>query len=176
MNAPAIASRPLAILGTGHALPERIVTSKELDHQLGFPLGRVFKVGGVKKRHFAGLDDNAAKLGARAARKALAAANLSLDDIDCLVAASGTMDQSMPCNAAMIYKELGEFDTVLPAFDINASCMSFITALDILSWPIAAGRYRRVLIVSSDIASCGLDWAHLEASAIFGDGAAAAVV
>lgn len=176
MNALAISNRPFAILGTGHALPQRTVTSAELDHQLGFPSGRVFKVGGIKKRYFASAGDNAAKLGVQAARKALEAANLSLSDIDCLVAANGTMDQSMPCNAALIYKELGELDTALSAFDINASCMSFITALDTLSWAIAAGQYRRVLIVSSDIASCGLDWRHLEASAIFGDGAAAAVV
>jgi 3-oxoacyl-[acyl-carrier-protein] synthase III len=82
----------------------------------------------------------------------------------------------MPCNAALIHRELGLSAHAIPAFDVNASCLGFLAALDTLSWPIAAGRYRKVLIVAADIASCGLDWRTLEASAIFGDGAAAVVV
>src|SRR6185369_16128740 len=66
--------------------------------------------------------------------------------------------------------------SAIPAFDVGASCLSFLVALDTVSCLLAAGRYRRVLIVSSDIASCGLDWSKLEASGIFGDGAAAAIV
>lgn len=166
----------VALLGTGHALPIQAISSLEIDQTLQFPPGTVERAGGVRKRHFAGLTETAASLGALAARQALDAAGLGLADIDCLVAASGTMDQGMPSNAALMHRELGLSAFATPAFDINASCMSFLTALDTLSWPIAAGRYRRVLIVASDIASCGLDWNTLEASAIFGDGAAAAVI
>jgi 3-oxoacyl-[acyl-carrier-protein] synthase-3 len=72
--------------------------------------------------------------------------------------------------------ELGHPAHAIPAFDLNASCLSFLVALDTLSYLIDAGRYRRVLVVSSDIASCGLDWSHLEESGIFGDGAAAVVL
>src|SRR6185369_11877369 len=93
---------------------------------------------------------------------------------DCLVAASGTPDQAMPSNSALIHRELGL--SAIPAFDVGASCLSFLVALDTAACLIDAGRYRRILIVSSDIASCGLDWSKLEASGIFGDGAAAAVV
>ncbi|WP_257388820.1 3-oxoacyl-[acyl-carrier-protein] synthase III C-terminal domain-containing protein, partial [Tahibacter caeni] len=119
---------------------------------------------------------SAAELGAAAARDALAAAGLELADVDLLMAASATMDQAMPCNAALIHRELGEAARGLPAFDVGASCLGFLVALDTASALIAAGRYRRVLVVAADIASCGLDWTHLEASAIFGDGAAAFVV
>jgi 3-oxoacyl-[acyl-carrier-protein] synthase III len=86
------------------------------------------------------------------------------------------MDQAMPCNAALIHRELGLGASGVAAFDINASCLGFLAALDTLSWPLLAGRYRRVLIVAADIASCALDWTELGASAIFGDGAAAAVI
>jgi 3-oxoacyl-[acyl-carrier-protein] synthase-3 len=115
-------------------------------------------------------------LGAHAARRAIEAAGLTLSDIDCLVGASGTMDQAMPSNAALMHRELGLSARGVPAFDVGASCLSFLVAIDTLSWPIVAGRYRRVLIVASDLASCGIDWNKLESSAIFGDGAAAAVI
>lgn len=168
--------RPFCILGTGHALPALEVPSEELDRRLRRAPGSIERASGVRKRYFAARDDTAAKLAARAARDAIEAAGIGLSDIDCLVAASGTPDQALPCNAALIHHELRLSRYRVPAFDVNASCMSFIAALETLSWPIAAGEYRRVLVASADIASCALDWDHLEASAIFGDGAAAAVV
>lgn len=170
------AIRSVSLLGTGHALPAETVTSSELDRRLNHRPGTIERIGGVRQRHFAGRDETAAQLAAEAARLAMAAAGIKATDIDCLVAASGTMDQGMPCNAALIHRELGLSAHAIPAFDVNASCLGFLAALDTLAWPIAAGRYRRVLVVAADIASCGLDWNTLEASAIFGDGAAAAVI
>lgn len=169
-------ARALAILGSGHALPERIVTSAELDNQLGLPAGSVARISGVLQRHVAGPADNAASLGAAAAHQALQAAGVALGQLDLIVCASGTQDQGMPCNAALLQRELGLGQSGIPAMDINASCLGFIAALDTLSWPIQAGHYRRVLLVCADIASCGLDWQQVEVSGIFGDGAAAVVL
>ncbi|MCU1727807.1 beta-ketoacyl-ACP synthase III [Pseudomonas sp. 7P_10.2_Bac1] len=170
------ASRPVAILGSGHALPERIVTSAELDTTLGLVEGSVALISGVVQRHVASCTETAASLGAIAARHALRAAGLELDQIDLVVCASGTMDQGMPCNAALLHRELGLGHSGIPAMDINASCLGFITAVDTLSWPLIAGRYQRILLVCSDIASCGLDWQDVEVCGIFGDGAAAVVL
>jgi 3-oxoacyl-[acyl-carrier-protein] synthase-3 len=164
--------RHVAILGTGHAVPPQVVTSSALDQRLQFPPGTIQQAGGVNQRHFAAAHETAAQFAAQACQRALTAANFAMDDMDCLIAASGTMDQGMPCNAALIHRELG-LNANIPAFDINMSCLGFLTALDTLSWLVVAGRYRRVLIVAADIASCGLNWQALEASAIFGDGAAA---
>jgi 3-oxoacyl-[acyl-carrier-protein] synthase-3 len=168
--------RAVAILGTGHAVPDRVLTSSELDRQLGHAPGTVYAQSGVLQRHVAARGETAAALGARAARLALEAAGLEMADIDCVVAASATMDQGMPCNAALIYRELGDAGRAVPAFDVNASCLGFLVALETLSWPIVARHYRHVLIVTADIASCALDWSDLGSSAIFGDGAAAAVI
>jgi 3-oxoacyl-[acyl-carrier-protein] synthase-3 len=167
--------RPLRLLGSGVAGALEALTSSTLDARLGLPAGSVEKRSGVRVR---GVETrrSAAELGAAAAREALAAAALELADVDLLMAASATMDQAMPCNAALIHRELGPAARGLPAFDVGASCLGFLVALDTAAALIAAGRYRRVLIVAADIASCGLDWSHLEASAIFGDGAAAFVV
>ena len=176
-NSPqALSLRPVTILGSGHALPDRIVTSVALDHELGLVPGSIEHKSGVVQRYVASNIETAASLGATAARIALACAGIVLDQIDLIACASGTMDQGMPCNAALLQRELGMGHSGIPAMDINASCLGFIAAVDTLSWPLIAGRYRRVLLVCSDIASCGLDWQHVEVSGIFGDGAAAVVL
>lgn len=164
--------RGIRILGSGVALPEDCVSSLELDARLGLPPGTVEKKTGVRQRYVE-TKRSAAALGAQAARAALLAAGLAFADLDCLVAASGTPDQAMPSNAALMHRELGLEG--LPAFDLGASCLGFLVALDTLATLIACGHYRNVLVVASDIASCGLDWRRLEASGIFGDGAAAFV-
>jgi len=167
--------RPVRILGTGAARPDRRVESAEIDARLGFPAGTVQRRSGVRAR-FVETERSASELAAHAARQAICSARLTLADIDCVVAASASMDQAMPYNAALIHRELGLGGSGIPALDVGASCLGFLAAVDTLSWPIAAAHYRRVLIVASDIASCALDWSDLNASAIFGDGAAAAVL
>ncbi|MDB4917866.1 MAG: hypothetical protein JWM95_5510 [Gemmatimonadetes bacterium] len=168
-------TRRVRIVSTGVALPADSVTSAELDARLGLIQGTVEHRTGVTRRYVE-TRRSAADLGAEAARNALDAAGLGLDDIDCIVGASGTPDQALPYNAALMHEALGVGSRATHAFDVNASCLSFLVALDTLSYLIDAGRHRRVLIVSSDIASCGLDWNHLEESGIFGDGAAAAII
>ena len=176
MSDESSARRPVILLGTGHSLPMRQVASSELDVKLKLAKGSVERATGVRTRYFAGENETAGMLAANACRHALDAAGLGWADIDCLVAASGSMDQGMPSNAALIHSELGLQDSGIPAFDVNASCLGFLAALDLLSWPVLAGRYRRVMIVCADVASCALDWTELGNSGIFGDGAAAAVI
>lgn len=167
--------RAVRILGTGVARPACQVESRELDARLELPEGTVQRRSGVRVRYVE-TTRTAASLGAEAARCAVAAAGLTLEQIDCVIAAGGSMDQAMPCNAALIHRELGLGASGVAAFDINASCLGFLAALDTLSWPLLAGRYRHVLIAAADIASCALDWSDLGSSAIFGDGAAAAII
>jgi len=168
--------RHLEILGTGAYVPSKIITSAELDAKLGLPAGSIERKTGVRQRHSASINETAASMAAAACRAALDQANIKLEEIDCLISASGTMDQGLPHNAAMVHRALGLIGPSLPAIDINSSCLSFLAALDTFSWPLAAGRYSKILIVSSDLATPGLDWSHLESSAIFGDGAAAVVI
>jgi 3-oxoacyl-[acyl-carrier-protein] synthase III len=167
--------RRVRILGTGVATIDTVVTSKEMDARLGLAPGTVQRRTGVVSRSVE-TRRSAADLGAEAARRALEAAGLGLEDIDCFVGASATPDQPMPCNAALMRHALGCDHHPIPAFDVNASCLSSLVAMDTLSYLIDAGRYRRVLVVSSDIASRGIDWSHVEESGIFGDGAAAVVL
>lgn len=156
-------------------MPRAVVTATEMDQRLGQSAGWSEKVSDVRLRHFVD-GETASYMGARAAEGALSQAGLSWRDIDCLVCASGTMEQPIPCNAALLQREIGADAFGIPAFDINTTCLSFLTALDTLSYLVAAGRYRSVMIVSSEIASLGLDWSNKESAVLFGDGAAAVVI
>jgi 3-oxoacyl-[acyl-carrier-protein] synthase-3 len=157
------------------AVPESVLTSEEIDRRFGLPAGAVFGQYGVRQRHRA-VRETAASLAASACENALRQSGLEWADIDCLVAASATMDQALPYNAALVLSALGGRAGHVAAFDIGASCLSFLVGLDTISYLIDAGRYRNVVIVSADIATFSLDWSTLGESAIFGDGAAAAVV
>lgn len=173
-----IGRRAVRIVGTGMALPSAVVDSEAIDRRLGLEPGATFAACGVRRRH-ASVDETAAALAIRACDAALERAGLAWSDIDCLVAASATPDQALPFNAAMVLDALGERSARpvhVAAFDIGASCLSFVAALDTMSVLVDRGRYRHVLIVSADIATFALDWSTPEASAIFGDGAAAAVI
>ncbi|WDH85294.1 beta-ketoacyl-ACP synthase III [Paenibacillus urinalis] len=168
--------RKVKIYGTGKYLPGRPISDLEMDDRLGVSRGWTRRVTDIVSRHYAGEDDTASAMGAKAAQAALQAANLKFTDMDCLVGASGTKEQALPCSAVFIQRELGMEQSGVPAFDIDSTCLSFLAALDAMSCMIAAGRYRYVLIVTSEIASVGLDWRHKESAALFGDGAAAVVL
>jgi 3-oxoacyl-[acyl-carrier-protein] synthase-3 len=115
-------------------------------------------------------------MGAAAAQLALDAAGWAASDIDVLVGACAVMEQPIPGTASLIQRRLGLGASGIPAFDVNATCLSFLTALDLVDAGFTTRRWRRALIVSSDIASAALDFRYPEASVIFGDGAAAVAV
>lgn len=107
-----------------------------------------------------------------AIQRALEKANLKIEDIDCLVSASAVGVQPIPCTAALIHERVAK-GLSIPAMDINTTCTSFISALSTMSHLIEAGEYRRVLIVSSEVGSLGLNPKQKESFELFSDGAAA---
>ena len=114
-------------------------------------------------------------LAVSACEKALKNANITINDIDCIVSASTVGIQPIPCTAALIHEKIAK-GTSIPALDINTTCTSFITALDTMSYLVEAGRYERVLIVSCDVASKALNPKQKESFQLFSDGAAAFVI
>ena len=168
--------RRIRIVATGSYLPRRVVPSSEIDERLGKRKGWTERVFRISQRHYADEQESSSFMAACAATQALGRAGIVPQDLDAVVAACGVGEQPIPATAVLVQNRLGLAGTAIPAFDVNATCLSFVTALDLVADAIALGRYRRVLIVSADIASCGLDWSNPEAAAIFGDGAAAAIV
>ncbi len=167
---------PLRILGTGEYIPSQRVMSGEFDSRWSKPAGWTRRHVGIDYRHHAGPEEPASLMAARAAEDALTRAGLRADQLDCVVSACSVMEQAIPCTGVLVHRRLGLAGSGIPAFDVNATCLSFVTALDLVASLIAVGRYRRVLIVSSEVASAGLDWNDPETAPLFGDGAAAVVV
>lgn len=110
-----------------------------------------------------------------AAIRALDRAGMKIKDIDCIVCGMATPLQAIPCNAALLHERLASHMEI-PAMDINTTCTSFITALDMVSCLIAAGRYQTVLIVSGDTASAALNPEQEESYELFSDAASAFVI
>lgn len=167
---------PVQILGTGSHLPARRVPSAEIDERQGRAAGVSAASSGVEVRAVAGAGDTSSSLGAAALSRALEAAGLAGGDLDLILATGAVAEQPMPTNAVLIQRALGLEDSGIPCFDVNASCLGFLAALEVATLGIAAGRYRRVGIVASEIASKGLDDSDLETGPLFGDGAGAAVL
>jgi len=115
-------------------------------------------------------------MGAAAAKDALEAAEIAAADIDLIINASGTVEQTLPDGGALVQRALGLGRSGIPSFSVNATCLSFLAALQFAGPAIAGGSYRRVLVVSSDVASAGIDWTDPESAGLFGDAAAAAVL
>ncbi len=165
---------PLRISGLGVYAPRESVPSDHLDARFGREPGWTRKQFGLASRRRAAPDETASMMGAAAARQALAAAGWSPGEFDVLIGAGGVMEQPIPGTSILIQQALGLGRSGILAFDVNQTCLSFLTALDVAAMGFATGRWRRALVVSADIASAGLDWREPAASAIFGDGAAAA--
>ena len=114
-------------------------------------------------------------LAVSACEKALENANITVNDIDCIVSASAVGIQPIPCMAALIHEKIAK-GTSIPALDINTTCTSFMTALDTMSYLLEAGRYKRVLIFCCDVASRALNPKQKESFQLFSDGAVAFII
>lgn len=149
--------RKIKILSFGIALPKNTIKFKE---QTRYRISR---------------DETQLSLSVEACEKALANANINIKNIDCIVSASAVGIQPIPCSAALIHEKIAK-GTDIPALDINTTCTSFITALDTMSYLVEAGRYKRILIVSGDVASLALNPKQKESFELFSDGVVACVI
>lgn len=166
---------PLKLEGTGAAVPARKLLSSEIDTRLGRPEGWLYRKTGVFGRHVCEGEDQI-ELAVAASLRAVASAAIAAGQIDLILFAAAVPYQSIPATAPLIQRALGIADGTCAAFDINSTCLGFLTAMDVLSSLLASGRYRRGLIVSAEIASRALPWDDDPATAgLFGDGAAAAI-
>lgn len=166
---------PVMIAGLGSYLPERVVTSAELERGWGLEPGWIMRVAGIRERRYA-THQTSAGMAAIAGRRALDAAGMAVADIDLIIAASSAPQQAIPCTAAFVQRELGAPDGASACFDVNATCLSFLLALQSAAHLLAAGSYRAALVVSSEIAGPSRNMADPASACLFGDAAAAAVL
>ena len=162
------------ILGTGSALPVRCVSNAELAQQVDTSDEWIVERTGIRFRHIAGLGETTATLATDAARAALAAAGLPAQDIDLIVLATATPDQTFPSSATKVQAALGINDCV--AFDVAAVCSGFLYAVQVADAMIRAGAHRKALVIGAETFSRILDWEDRGTCVLFGDGAGAIVL
>lgn len=162
------------ITGTGSALPARRVSNAELAEMVDTTDEWIVERTGIRFRHIAGPEETTATLARDAAKAALTAADVSAQDIDLIVLATATPDQTFPSSATKVQAMLGIDDCV--AFDVAAVCSGFLYAVQVADSMIRAGAHRRALVIGAETFSRILDWEDRTTCVLFGDGAGAIVL
>lgn len=162
------------LTGTGSALPARRVSNAELAQQVDTTDEWIVERTGIRFRHIAGPDETTATLAADACKAALAAAGLRAQDIDLIVLATATPDQTFPATATKVQAMLGIDDCV--AFDVAAVCSGFLYAVQVADAMLRSGVQRRALVIGAETFSRILDWQDRTTCVLFGDGAGAVVL
>lgn len=169
-------SHSVQIVGTGHSLPHNCVLSEELDARLGVERGYLAKVSGVISRYVCDQEDQI-DMAVDASLKAISSASLTPQDIDLVIGACAVPYQPLPATAPLVMGRLGIKDGSAAAFDVNASCLSFLSGFELAACKIVMGESKAALVFSSEVASRALPWKEQpDVAALFGDGAAAVVL
>ncbi|KGM35085.1 beta-ketoacyl-ACP synthase III [Inquilinus limosus] len=166
--------RRARIIGCGSALPDRVVTNAELAQKVDTSDEWIVQRTGISVRHIAAPDEKTSDLALAAARKALAMAKVEGSDLDLIVLATTTPDQTFPATAVRVQAALGM--TRGAAFDVQAVCSGFIYALSIADNMIRLGQARTALVIGAETFSRLLDWTDRGTCVLFGDGAGAVVL
>lgn len=159
------------VLGCGHYLPERRVTNDDLSESLDTSDEWIRTRTGIRSRRVASEEETTADLAAAASRSALAGAGLEPDDVDLVVLATATPDQTFPSTATRVQNKLGMRRGY--AYDIQAVCSGFLYALASADGQLRTGAAQRCLVVGAETFSRILDWSDRTTAVLFGDGAGA---
>jgi 3-oxoacyl-[acyl-carrier-protein] synthase-3 len=160
--------------GCGHYLPERVVPNSEFAATLDTSDEWIRTRTGIERRHFAAEGETTSDLAIAAARRALDDAGLAATDLDAIVLATATPDQTFPAAATKVQAALGMTGGF--AFDIQAVCAGFIFALAQADALIRTGQARRVMVIGAETFSRILDFTDRGTCVLFGDGAGALIL
>ena len=161
------------MVGVGGCLPARLVSNDELAKTVDTSDEWIQQRTGIKQRYLVE-DERTSDLAVGAARQALKHAGLSADDIDIIVLATTTPNDTFPSTASVVQKDLGAFNAF--AFDIQAVCAGFVYALGVAESLLKTGQGKRALVIGAESFSKLLDWDDRTTCVLFGDGAGAVIL
>lgn len=167
-------ARYARVLGTGSYLPEKVMTNRDLERLVETSDAWIRERTGIRQRHIVADDETCVDLAEMAARRAMEAAGVAPSEIDLIVVATTTPDQTFPSNACLLQSRLDIHGC--PAFDVQAVCTGFIYALSVAEKFIRTGAARKALVVGAEAISRIIDWTDRGTCVLFGDGAGAMVV
>ncbi len=162
------------IIGCGSYLPERVVTNAELSAKLDTTDEWITSRTGIRQRHLAADGELTSDLALKAAERALEAAGIPASEVDMVVLATTTPDNTFPATATKVQYRLGMVNGA--AFDIQAVCSGFVFGLSVADNFIKTGQCKTVLLIGAETFSRILDWEDRSTCVLFGDGAGAVVL
>jgi 3-oxoacyl-[acyl-carrier-protein] synthase III len=168
--------RNAKIIGTGVAVPDKVLTNDDLSRLLGENINEfVEKNLGIRERRVLADDESAADIATRAAENALQNAGLKAEDLDLIILASDTPEYLSPGTSVVVQHRIGAKNA--GTFDTNCACAGFVTAFDTaFKYIIADKNYQNVLVIGCYAMTKFLDWTEKKTATIFADGAGAVVL
>lgn len=166
--------RRSVVLGTGSALPVRAVSNEELAHTVDTSDTWIRERTGISTRHIASEGETTSTLATEAAQKALEMAGVAPSEVNLIILATATPDQTFPASATLVQAALGIDDCV--AFDVAAVCSGFLYAVTVADSMIRSGAANRALVIGAETFTRILDWEDRTTCVLFGDGAGAVVL
>ncbi len=166
--------RRSVVAGVGSALPQREVTNEELAKTVDTNDEWIVERTGIRSRFIAGDGETTGSLALEAAKRALDHAGVAATEIDLIVLATATPDQTFPSTATKVQAALGLNDCI--AFDVHAVCTGFLYALTVADSMIRSGSANKALVIGAETFSRILDWEDRATCVLFGDGAGALVL
>jgi len=166
--------RRSVITATGSYLPERILTNEELSKMVDTTDEWIVSRSGIRQRHIAADGELTSDLATHAAKAALEMAGLAADDIDLIVLATATPDETFPATATVVQKNLGMKGGF--AFDIQAVCTGFLYALATADNFVKSGQANKALVIGAETFSRIIDWTDRTTCVLFADGAGAIIL
>ena len=159
------------VIGIGAKLPAHVVRNADLDPKLETSDEWIRERTGIEQRHIAAAGEVTSQLAAGAALEALQSANVDAGEVDIIIVATTTPDDTMPATATKVQHMIGAKNAA--AFDMNAACSGFVFALTTANSFIKSGAAKRVLVIGAETYSRIMDWTDRSTCVLFGDGAAA---
>ena len=139
-----------------YVLPERVVTSAELERELapiyerfGLHEGRLEMMTGIRERRFWNEGTLPSDASTRVGQKALEGANVAPEDIECLIHTSVSRDFLEPATASVVHHNLKLSPKAL-VYDISNACLGFLNGMISLANMIELGQVKRGLIVAGE--------------------------
>jgi len=163
-----------AVTGVGSFLPEKVVTNADLAKFVDTSDEWIVERTGIHQRHQARDDEPTSDLAVEAARRALADAGKTAADVDLIIVATTTPDQTFPATAAIVQAKLGA--PVGIAFDVQAVCSGFVYAMSVADGFVARGMAKCALVIGAEEMTRLMDWNDRTTCVLFGDGAGAFVL
>lgn len=167
----------IKISGVGAHVPPKVLSNEDLARMVDTSHEWIMKKTGIAERRISEPSEAPSDLGYRAALTCLKRAGVDPSNVDLIVVACATPDQSQPAVACLIQEKLGIADCLCPAFDVNSVCSGFVFALNVAQGMMLSNpRYHNVLVIGTDAFSKIIDWRDRRTCIFFGDGAGAVLL